>query len=87
MHLKSVDEEFPETAKVLDDDLYVDDLVTGTKSVKDGVRLALEAKEILKKACFNLRKFNSNSELLLQEIGEISSGAPIKLLCQGWSPT
>ncbi|XP_075539699.1 uncharacterized protein LOC142574522 [Dermacentor variabilis] len=49
-HLKTVQEKFPRTAKILSDNLYVDDLVTGADSVEEAERIIRESQSILKAA-------------------------------------
>ena len=48
--------------------LYVDDLLTGADNVQEGFELYQDSKELMAKGAFNLRKWNSNSNELLQFI-------------------
>ena len=47
--------------KALENDLYVDDLATGTESEDNTIRLHKSGKEVVNKGSFNIRKWNSNS--------------------------
>ena len=46
--------------------LYVDDLLTEAGNVQQGFELYQDSKERMAKAAFNFRKWNSNSNELLQ---------------------
>ena len=46
--------------------LYVDDLLTEAGNVQQGFELYQDSKELMAKAAFNFRKWNSNSNELLQ---------------------
>ena len=64
-HLKHVDSPI---AKLLQRDIYVDNLITGVQSVSEGVKLYTEAKQIFATATMNLREWASNSEELMASI-------------------
>lgn len=52
-------------AKVLDESMYMDDLLHGCHSIPEGVRLQSDLIQLLKSGGFNLRKWKSNvSELI-----------------------
>ncbi|XP_075550117.1 uncharacterized protein LOC142583513 [Dermacentor variabilis] len=72
-HLKTVQEKFPRTAKILSDNLYVDDLVTGADSVEEAERIIRESQSILKAAGMNLRKWRSNYPELIASFAETES--------------
>ncbi|XP_055916401.1 uncharacterized protein LOC129949150 [Eupeodes corollae] len=59
---------FPEGAKVVREDMYVDDLISGADSIEEAKRKQHEAKQLLASAGFNLRKWTSNSKALLEDI-------------------
>ena len=63
----------PSVKEQIEDRLYVDDLITGTSTVEQGVELYQRAKGIMKEAGLNLRKWNSNSSALLTKIAEMES--------------
>lgn len=59
------DGEFPETATIIRQDFYMDDLLTGGSSVKEVKARLRELRQILGDAGFPLRKFASNSLAVL----------------------
>ncbi|XP_072143108.1 uncharacterized protein [Dermacentor andersoni] len=92
-HLKTVQEKFPRTAKILSDNLYVDDLVTGADSVEEAERIIRESQSILKAAGMNLRKWRSNYPELIASFAETESAqktlpelGPTKILGVEWRP-
>ncbi|XP_075550276.1 uncharacterized protein LOC142583671 [Dermacentor variabilis] len=92
-HLKTVQEKFPRTAKILSDNLYVDDLVTGADSVEEAKRIIRESQSILKAAGMNLRKWRSNYPELIASFAETESAqktlpelGPTKILGVEWRP-
>lgn len=56
----------PTVARVLKQDFYMDDLLTGVHSVEKGVHLVKEMIELMQSAGFSLRKWNSNCEDILK---------------------
>ena len=72
-HLQSYKTLHPSVKEQIEDCLYVDDLITGTGTVEQGVELYQRAKGIMKEAGLNLRKWNSNSSALLTKIAEMES--------------
>ncbi|XP_072140825.1 uncharacterized protein [Dermacentor andersoni] len=92
-HLKTVQEKFPRTAKILSDNLYVDDLVTGADSVEEAERIIKESQSILKAAGMNLRKWRSNYPELIASFAATESAqktlpelGPTKILGVEWRP-
>ncbi|XP_075526710.1 uncharacterized protein LOC142558463 [Dermacentor variabilis] len=92
-HLKTVQEKFPRIAKILSDNLYVDDLVTGADSVEEAERIIRESQSILKAAGMNLRKWRSNYPELIASFAETESAqktlpelGPTKILGVEWRP-
>ncbi|XP_062704300.1 uncharacterized protein LOC134286664 [Aedes albopictus] len=59
---------YPEAARILSKDFYVDDMMTGVDSVEDGVKLCSDMQQLLKGGGFNLRKWSSNCPAVLEEI-------------------
>ena len=57
-----------EVAMKLKDDIYVDNVITGTNSIEDAVHLYREAKLIFRKASMNLREWVSNHSQVNQII-------------------
>ena len=67
-HLDSYKERYPELVKLIKDSLYVDDLLAGASDVHEGFYIYQQSKELMAKGALNLRKWNSNSQSLLQLI-------------------
>ncbi|XP_058456975.1 uncharacterized protein LOC131434325 [Malaya genurostris] len=87
----------PTAARVVANDFYVDDLLTGTDSIEEGVILASALIDLTNSAGFNLRKWSSNSQELLSSIpSELrddraileldSSASTVKTLGIIWEP-
>lgn len=60
--------EFPSGSQFIARDFYVDDGVTSTETVEDGIRLAREARELCAKGGLRLHKFVSNNHNVLNSI-------------------
>ncbi|XP_055859109.1 uncharacterized protein LOC129921330 [Episyrphus balteatus] len=59
---------FPEGAKVVREDMYVDDLISGADSIEEARKERDEASQLLASAGFNLRKWTSNVKELVEDI-------------------
>ncbi|GFT58099.1 DUF1758 domain-containing protein [Trichonephila clavipes] len=59
---------FPEASKVALEDLYVDDLITGTNSKEDAKKLVCQVIELMKKGGFPIRKWASNESSVLESL-------------------
>ncbi|XP_058816959.1 uncharacterized protein LOC131680258 [Topomyia yanbarensis] len=57
--------EYPLASKVIRKDFYVDDLISGEKSIEQAIQLRIELEELLKKGGFRLRKWCSNYPAVL----------------------
>lgn len=57
----------PDVAEKIKDDFFVDDLMTGCKTVEEGVRIHKEMTELLNKGGFQLQKWTSSSKELNKE--------------------
>jgi hypothetical protein len=78
-------------------DFYMDDLLTGTNSINDAVKLRKEIVNILSSAGFNLRKWASNSPLVLEGLSQcecemsqkidLEDDTSLKTLGIAWNPT
>ncbi|GFT83349.1 reverse transcriptase domain-containing protein [Trichonephila clavipes] len=60
-HLKRYVEKFPETCEMLNNSLYVDDLVSGRENVEQAFKTSLESVDIFKGVNMILRKWQTNS--------------------------
>ncbi|GFW74375.1 uncharacterized protein TNCV_2412741 [Trichonephila clavipes] len=97
-HLKRYVEKFPETCEMLNNSLYVDDLVSGRENVEQAFKTSLESVDIFRGASMILRKWQTNSPELRdrwKEIGmDISQSVesktqtlvPSKILGVAWNP-
>lgn len=63
-------EKYPLAAKVLHRDFYVDDLLTGTDTIEQAQEVKQQLIHMLQGGGFNLRKWSSNSRLLLEDLTE-----------------
>lgn len=62
--------EFPIACKIISQDFYVDDLMSGAESVGEATQLCDQLSLVLQKGGFPLRKWNSNSQEVLKSIPE-----------------
>ena len=69
-HLNKYREQHADLVQSIVNSLYVNDLIAGVASVQQGFHLYQKSKEIMTAASFNLRKWNSNSHELLEQIRE-----------------
>lgn len=87
---------FPEAAKVLRNDFYVDDLFSGARSVKEAIQLRHQLEALLSKGGFQLRKWASNEEAVLEDLAtenralqtsvDLDRNQTIKSLGLHWEP-
>ena len=68
LHIEKYRSEYPLIVNLIDQSLYVDDLVSGGTNVHEAFDVYKTAKLIMYKGGFNLRKWNSNSLELLELI-------------------
>ncbi|XP_070550260.1 uncharacterized protein [Ptychodera flava] len=75
------------TAEKVRENIYVDNLITGTGSSEQAYNFYTEAKQIFQDASMNLRDWSSNSQELLSHIPEYdqSKSKKIKVLGTGWN--
>lgn len=64
---------YPKATNIIKRDFYVDDLISGASSWEEAVEISREVSTILKSAGFELRKFCSNDESFLREMGDGNS--------------
>ncbi len=86
-------EKYPNASKCILNSFYVDDLLTGSDSVENAIKLKNEIVEILGNACFPLRKFYSNKQEVLLDCDkgqldayDLSEDKTRKTLGLFWSP-
>lgn len=63
-------DKYPRAADVLKEDLYVDDLITGTNTVEEGIKLRNDIIKILNLGKLKIRQWASNDKRLLYGISE-----------------
>lgn len=72
-------QEYPAAADVTKRDFYVDDLLTGTHTVDDAVKLHSDLNEMLPKCGFELAKWATNSTYLHAQVGGVGPTKPVKV--------
>lgn len=70
LHQLALDEgtSYPKAAKILKNDFYVDDLLTGTSTKEEAIKRQKQLTILLSKAQFNLRKWRSNDHSVLNSV-------------------
>ncbi|XP_055584807.1 uncharacterized protein LOC129737670 [Uranotaenia lowii] len=90
-------EEYHQASQVILKGSYVDDIISGARSIEEAKNLVSQIRSILEKAGFKLRKWSSNNPQLLDSLTDtrdgpipiefISSSNSIKALGIRWSPS
>jgi len=93
---EEVKEQYPEASRSILRDFYMDDLMTGADSMEDCCRIQKEVNSILDSAKMPLRKWCSNSQDIIEQMGkregdtlftlEIGDGEIVKSLGLEWKP-
>lgn len=93
---ENVKESYPDTARIIGRDFYMDDLMTGADTEEECLKSQQEISDILNSAKLKLRKWCSNSVRVLDKIDkveddplftlEIKDGNTVKSLGLGWKP-
>lgn len=88
--------QFPAAKEILENDVYVDDVLFGADMLSEAKQLRGQISEIMKRGGFHLRKWVSNSDELLEECPSgnheralefpISENAQLKVLGLFWEP-
>jgi len=73
---QGIQDEFVE--ETINKAFYVDDCLKSVKKREDGEKIVKEVKDVLKEGGFNLTKFVTNDEILLQEIDEEDRAKEVK---------
>lgn len=63
---------FPIASELIDRDMYVDDLITGFDDEQQGILACNQISDILKSTSFSLRKWASNSKMILNGLKDTS---------------
>ncbi|XP_051161138.1 uncharacterized protein LOC127281463 [Leptopilina boulardi] len=86
-------ERFPTTANILKNDVYVDNLLSGSDTIEGAIKIREEMITLLKLAGFNLRQWGSNDPRILHGLPESSiipnfqldKDQPVKTLGVFWN--
>lgn len=62
--------DLPFAARVIQEDCYMDDVLTGTKTVKEAIELQKQLSELLIRGQLHLRKWRANDPRILQHLTE-----------------
>ncbi|XP_062704228.1 uncharacterized protein LOC134286610 [Aedes albopictus] len=71
--------EYPAAAEVVCEDFYIDDVLTGANTVAEAVRLRMDLQEMLAKGGFDIRKWCSNSDAVLEDVPEEEKEKLVKI--------
>lgn len=71
---REAQEEYPEAAKVIEKDFYMDDCASGADSVAKAVKKGKEVEKVLAGAGFRLTKYKSNKRAVLDAMNGDNSG-------------
>lgn len=71
--------DFPKAAEVLKKNTYVDDCITGASTEEQALKLQQQLIALLKRGGFELRKWSSNSKLLLESLPKDHLESPVFL--------
>lgn len=72
-------EKFPLAAKILKNDMYVDDLLTGTSSIEEAQKIRKELSQLVNSARLNFRQWASNEPEILKNVGNNSINSDFEL--------
>ncbi|GBM81611.1 hypothetical protein AVEN_82341-1 [Araneus ventricosus] len=85
-------QDFPEAAKIISRDMYMDDILSGAKSLTSAKRLQADLSKLLRRGGFELHKWVSNHPALLNDIStseysfEDTQSNTVKALGMLWKP-
>ncbi|XP_077536023.1 uncharacterized protein LOC144148349 [Haemaphysalis longicornis] len=79
-HFRSVENRFPVTARLLQDSMYMDDLLIGADTTENAIQMHREILEIFREASMNIRKWASNDPVVAAEFEQGMTSAE-KSLC------
>lgn len=64
--------DFPKAARVLREDFYMDDVITGEKTIEKAIALQQQLDQLLKRGRFQLRKWRANDQRILENLSRES---------------
>nr|CAI5833055.1 unnamed protein product [Callosobruchus analis] len=73
-----VEDKFPDIAKIICTNMYVDDLLTGAKSVDHAQQICSQIYDILNSRGFQLRKWRSNRPETIQQFSDTSESKSLE---------
>nr|CAI5866801.1 unnamed protein product [Callosobruchus analis] len=73
-----VEDKFPDIAKIIRTNMYVDDLLTGAKSVDHAQQICSQIYDILNSRGFQLRKWRSNRSETIQQFSDTSESKSLE---------
>lgn len=79
LNAKKHENSHPEAAAAIIQKHYVDDYLDSFKSLEDAIRITSDVRDIHRQACFELKRWKSNSTRLLEAIGEAENTEEIEL--------
>ena len=92
LHQLAMDEElqFPQGAKAVLNDFYMDDFISGAQTIEEALELQRQIIGILKSGGFEIRKWSSNSEKVFNNVSsefrKIAEESTVKTLGIRWQP-
>lgn len=93
---EDVEKNYPLAAKIINDDFYVDDVLTGANTIEEAEEIQRELLQVMESAGFNLRKWSGNSRTILERLPQnlvthslidMVQDEPKKSLGVLWKPT
>ncbi|XP_055633100.1 uncharacterized protein LOC129773511 [Toxorhynchites rutilus septentrionalis] len=69
-------ERYPLAAKAVEEDMYIDDLITGTDDVNTAIELRRQCEQMMSSGGFTLRKWASNVTAVLEGVAQESLASP-----------
>ncbi|XP_061704588.1 uncharacterized protein LOC133515953 [Cydia pomonella] len=81
LHQIAMDEgkDQPNAARVIKEDFYMDDLISGNDTVDEAITTAREVKSILQRGGFHLQKWTSNEREFLEQIEASQRSSRVKM--------
>lgn len=91
-----IEVKLPEIARIIRNNFYVDDLLTGAKTIEQAIELRQKITQVLGTAGFQLRKWASNDLAIIRDIHKedrainsinFNNGSTTKTLGTMWQPS
>ena len=80
-HLEKYQLKYPDVIPSIRDSFYVDDMISGGRTVDEAFKIYEVARQVMYDGGFNLRKWNSSSPELLSRIASSSGMTQVCVLC------